>query len=399
MANSSDSRHVATGAQDGTVLIWGMAASLQNNTIELRCPSGDTNSSVTSLQFSPDGDLLAATQESGIFIWHVSDGSLITSVNPGLPVLSCLWRRDTQRQLSELSVLGTARDGSFFLSVTTTEKHHTPTTSRPTSDHGGSIPGMCSRNVDLPCLGIGYRSYAAVVRSYSGRFIAAFADEACMMWRRIGDTADSDYEFHELSYAGFFDTVIQDRTCAAKFFGSGEELLVAVSQNGTILWWDLSSFPISKLEPCGLLSLRPFFNSCLVINVVVSPLSSYLVVECYENMYNKTSSHIAILRSTNRMPGAPGVLGHGFSLQVVLHGHTFGVHAMHVSPCERYIALACNDGTIPLWDIRDGSIAWTFRDHDAPVTHLEFSPDMVSLISGDSHGKICIRHLSMYIRT
>ncbi|TFK78565.1 WD40 repeat-like protein, partial [Polyporus arcularius HHB13444] len=73
-----------------------------------------------------------------------------------------------------------------------------------------------------------------------------------------------------------------------------------------------------------------------------------------------------------------------------LHGHTAPVKALCISPCERYVATASEDTTARLWSTTDGSLIWTFREHDAAVTHILFSPDGRTLISADEDGEVCM---------
>ncbi|KAI0713010.1 WD40-repeat-containing domain protein, partial [Cerioporus squamosus] len=76
------------------------------------------------------------------------------------------------------------------------------------------------------------------------------------------------------------------------------------------------------------------------------------------------------------------------SLHLSLQGHAKPVMAACFSPCERYVATASEDTTMRLWSLGDGSLLWTFKDHDAAVLHLVFTPDGKSLVSADEDGRV-----------
>ncbi|KAI0696134.1 WD40-repeat-containing domain protein [Cerioporus squamosus] len=74
------------------------------------------------------------------------------------------------------------------------------------------------------------------------------------------------------------------------------------------------------------------------------------------------------------------------------------IKAACFSPCERYVATASVDHTVRLWSIGDGSLMWTFVNHDATVSHVVFSADGKTLVSADKSGRVCVHALCMFVR-
>ncbi|KAI0696138.1 WD40-repeat-containing domain protein, partial [Cerioporus squamosus] len=91
------------------------------------------------------------------------------------------------------------------------------------------------------------------------------------------------------------------------------------------------------------------------------------------------------------------LVAHG-SLVTSIEGHTSPIQAVCFSPCERYVATASIDRTARLWSVRDGSLLWTFVNHDATVSHVVFSADGKTLVSADKSGRVCVHALCMFVR-
>ncbi|TFK81423.1 WD40 repeat-like protein, partial [Polyporus arcularius HHB13444] len=88
MAVSPDSQYIATGANDGTVVIWSRATSPQRHLVETQCPA--RSGCVRALHFSDTGQLLAGMSQHEVFIWRV-DGSLISAARGPEENVACVW--------------------------------------------------------------------------------------------------------------------------------------------------------------------------------------------------------------------------------------------------------------------------------------------------------------------
>ncbi|TFK78711.1 WD40 repeat-like protein, partial [Polyporus arcularius HHB13444] len=84
MAASPDSRYIATGSTDGTVIIWRGATGPQKMLLEM--PRSAESKHVFSLHFSDTSEFLAGICAHNLLIWRVIDGVQVTSVGGVLPL-------------------------------------------------------------------------------------------------------------------------------------------------------------------------------------------------------------------------------------------------------------------------------------------------------------------------
>ncbi len=386
VAASPDSRYIATGDADGTIIIWTLTKSEWKSPLEIRCLQS-TVKSVVPLQFSNAGDFLAATSGSSVFIWRLTDLYLTISFG-GHPKLSSIWGCNTTFDYVDLSTLGTGH-GEISVSATTA-RIPTGSAGRPIDDTTQSITSVHSRRIVLGH-GNSINGYCGIARSSSGTIIVAFdaRDKTFSIWRRtVTDhtATTSEYDLHHLACS--YDGMSYCTTIA------GEELIVAGSRHGTILWWDISSFPLTTTEPSGALSLRlsPDSKACSVDRLYMSPSGSFLVAACTDCRMDSWESLgvLAVLRRADNIRV-------GFERpHILLHGHSSNIEAACISQCERYIATASRDTTVRLWSAKDGELLFMFVNHDAAVTHVAFSPDGRTLASADENGEVCLHDLSWF---
>ncbi len=103
MDTSPDGRYFATGADDGTVIVWSGATAPERTLVEMQCPA--ESQGVRSLHFSDTGDFLAGIcDHCSLLIWRVVDGVQVASM-PGTGWWrSCAWRSQSLDYLT-LSVI------------------------------------------------------------------------------------------------------------------------------------------------------------------------------------------------------------------------------------------------------------------------------------------------------
>ncbi len=370
-AASTDGRYVATGAADGTVVIWSATTFLETSLVEFQ-PSGGYYEPISSLSFSDTGNFLAATQGSDVHIWRISDNSPITSVRgPGSrgqdALFSCAWRRDSLEHVS-LSVFGYTN----YLWFTKAKVHSSWTYVHDAHYPASFTPPLYS-----------YSGMIFIVQSSTGRFVAEGFHTVCLI-KHMTASGGGYYNWPRcrLTYK-HSDEFDVDPTCA-NF--AGDDRFVICFSDGTIRWWDIvpsnfTTWPsdLPTVQPCGVLTLYP-----TATNLSASPLGSFLLAW---SSYGDTTVTL---------------LGRGLDDSVTPHtflrGHTGRVNAACVSGCERYVATASEDTTVRLWSVRDGSLFRMFVNHDAPATHVVLSPDGRILASGDRDGIVCLHVLSQFLR-
>ena len=60
------------------------------------------------------------------------------------------------------------------------------------------------------------------------------------------------------------------------------------------------------------------------------------------------------------------------TLQASLHGHLDYITDIDVSICNKYIASACKDGTVLIWDLEKCTIVDELPKHGASVNNIKF---------------------------
>ncbi len=370
MAASPDGRYIATGAHDGTVIVWSGTTVPERTLVDMQSLSEFDR--VLSLHFSDNSELLAGIRRRTFLIWRVVDGVKVTSIDVAGHWCSCAWTRQSLDDLTLSVVLSYLRD--------TRTVHVLPSgqvnISKPVPLWPDHIP---------PPYNEIFKRYNGlrIIKSSSGFWVAAWnmAAPGCYV-RRMADSIPAHETYHL-----DFGHPHSSATCASFI---GDTQLVVGFQDGSIRWWDISLSPLTTTEPCGVLLL--FHRGLAVVGLSMSRLGSLLVAWSSED-----NGGVAVLRRTKTRT-AQGRLADGFSLHFEVHRRT-KVTAACISPCERYVATAFNDSTIELWSTRDGECLWTFRDRgNRFATHFLFSPDGRFLASGDNEGIVRIRLLAMFVR-
>ncbi|RPD63589.1 WD40 repeat-like protein [Lentinus tigrinus ALCF2SS1-6] len=369
IAASPDGRHFATGAYDGTIIIWSTIAYPQKILIEI----SSSFRGISALAFSDTGDFLAAihtTDEHDVLtVWRVVDGSQLISTEDikQTRIRSCLWWRDDLDciHLSALAVPSCPDEVSEPL----------PVQLLFTSIHDTWNLTTSLMPLKSAILAESYELYPSdgqvyAVLSSDGRLAAVALDGysglGCWVWHTADPTA-----MHRLTITSY------GTPSSATFVG---DTLVIGFKDGTIRWWDLSSFPMATTGPRGTLTVRD--NGQGVLALSVSSAGSFLAA------WNYSNTSVTLVR---RYCG-------DFFPHISLQGHTDWVNAACFSPCERYIATASNDATVRLWSVMDGSLIWRFTDHSHEVMHVVFSGDGSTLASADCKGQVVLHPVSWFIR-
>ncbi|KAI1795736.1 WD40 repeat-like protein [Ganoderma leucocontextum] len=334
LAVSPDSRRIATGSWDSTIILWDSSGEIVHEWVAH--PGG-----VRSLAFSPDSQrLVSAGMDEKVAIWDLSGGGahkLATLAGHTHWVSSCAWSPDG-------SMIASACDEAGHKAVTVRlwdARTFAPRRVLAGRAHTKAIYFVCF--------------------SPDGRWLASGGDDRhCCVWA-VSSEADADADAdaphavlrghrHRLQAAAFHPdsvrlcTAAQDRTARIWRVDTGEELLVLRGHEGWV--YDVAFSP----------------NWALVL----------------------TASEDGTVKVWDADGGA---------MLLSLSGHEETVCSVCFSPCGRYFASAGEDMTVRLWRVRDGVCMETFDDHEGKVSKVAFSPDGRTLCSGAFDGTVFIRSL------
>ncbi|RPD56205.1 WD40 repeat-like protein [Lentinus tigrinus ALCF2SS1-6] len=381
IAASPDGRYFATGAEDGTIIIWSTIAYPQKSLIEI----SSSFRYVSTLAFSDTGDLLAAIYTDDhdvdvLTVWRVVDGSQLISTEyiKQTCIQSCVWQRDG---LDRIHLSALAVESSFSHKVSEPLPVQLLFTS--VDNTGNLITSFIpfKSTIFAASNNRGCRQLYAVLSS-DGRLAAVVpknggSELGCLVWH----TADPT-EMHRLT--------IPSNLIPSSVTFVGDTLVIGLD-DGTIQWWDLSSFPLATTgPPGGTLTVRD--NGQGVSGLSASPAGSFLAAwgpwGPGEYIWSPTSVTLFRKHCGDFLP------------HVSLQGHTNEVTAACFSSCEQYIATASyTDATVRLWSVTDGSLIWRFTDYSTEVMHVVFSGDGSTLALAYYKGQVVLHPVSRFVRS
>jgi WD40 repeat protein len=126
-----------------------------------------------------------------------------------------------------------------------------------------------------------------------------------------------------------------------------------------------------------------------LLNVQGSDAGSYTVV--VSNQYNSVTSTPAILAVT--------IVGGPPNLAWASGGHADEINNVAFSPDGTLLASACDDHTIKLWRVSDGTLVKTLFGHFNDVRAVAFSPDGTRLVSGGKDGYVILWNIASGVAT
>ncbi|TFK85746.1 WD40 repeat-like protein, partial [Polyporus arcularius HHB13444] len=191
-----------------------------------------------------------------------------------------------------------------------------------------------------------------VTISPDSRWVASFTstDQSVIVWRIADGLVIYDWHYPQ--------------TVGLEFSQDGRYLgICTTTEDGIIRIWNVDEDSMDILVDDA---------KCSMLNMVFSPDGKYIACP-----------HLRALRIWSALTGDT-VLSREIDISICQT--TF-------SPDSRWLALACEDGTVRLWDIRLMSCVASFRAHDTVITSLAFSPYGDILCSGARDGTVHIHRL------
>lgn len=79
--------------------------------------------------------------------------------------------------------------------------------------------------------------------------------------------------------------------------------------------------------------------------------------------------------------------------RAVFSGHSGSIEALSITPDAEHVITGSRDGTIQMWELESGRRVAGFSG-EAPITDLELSFDGMSIVAGDSAGRVLILQVS-----
>jgi WD40 repeat protein len=354
-AFSSDGRHVLSGSDDNTLILWDVGTGEP-----LRTFTGHAGR-VSAVAFSPDGRrALSASADMTLALWDVGTGEpLRTFKGHAGPVTAVVFSPDGRHALSgsldHTLILWDVGTGKPLRTFTGHTNWVRAVAFSP--DGRNALSGSWDRTLILWDVGSGESvrtfgghadSVHAVAFSPDGRHVLSGSDDnTLILWDACSSRPVRTFKGHA------------DAVHAATFSPDGRHALSGSLDNTLILW------DVETGEP-----LRTFKGHTRSVNAVAfSPDGQHAVSGSWDKtliLWNVGSSEP--LRT--------------------IKGHTDSVHTVTFSPDGRLALSGSFDNTLILWDAGSGEPLRTLKGHTDKVRAVAFSPDGRQALSGSNRALI-----------
>ncbi len=395
---SPDGHILASGGEDGTILLWHRSTGAQKVLTKSAKP-------VSNLAFSPDGKTIASGSRGSIRFWDTITGEEKDALT-GLPghINNLSFSPDGKTIVSV-----TWGDGEVCISNIITGKPQKTFTVRMTdnvfsvafSSDGKIVAiGNSDGNIYLSDLNTGKlmrkltghsEDVQRVVFSPDGKTLASssYLDETVRIW----DVHTGEQKRTLTEHTGDIEGLA--------FSPDGKILASSGSGDGTIRFWDVRTGD-EKHAVTG--------HADYVYSVAFNPDEKFFASGYADGSIRfwdaETGLHLKTFKETNydasplvfSLDGKTLACADGLNIRLQdagtgeekmrLTGHTWGMHSMVLSPDGDVLASGSEDTTIRLWDMHTGEHKRTLNGHKHRVYSVAFSPDGKTLASGSDDNTI-----------
>ncbi len=403
LAFSPDGHILASGGEDGTILLWHRSTGAQK--VLTKSPE-----SVSNLAFSPDGKTIANGSRGTIRFWDTITGEEKDALT-GLPghINNLSFSPDGKTIVSV-----TCGDGEVCISNIITGKPQKTFTVRMTdsvfsvafSPDGKIVAiGNSDGNIYLSDLNTEKLKFILtghsedvqrVVFSPDGRTLASssYLDETVRIWNV--DTGEHRRTLTE--HTGDIEGLA--------FSPDGKTLASSGSGDGTIRFWDVHTGDEKH-------AVRGHTDD--IFSVAFNPDGKSVASGYADGSIRfwdaETGRHLKTFKQPNydasplvfSLDGKTLACADGLNIRLQdagtgeekmrLTGHTWGTHSMALSPDGDILASGSEDTTIRLWDMHTGEHKRTLNGHKHRVYSVAFSPDGKTLASGSDDNTIRLWHV------
>ncbi|WP_088243513.1 eIF2A-related protein [Calothrix rhizosoleniae] len=377
VAFSPDRQRIVSGSNDRKLKLWDLKG---NQIASFRAHDAG---GVKSVAFSPDGQrIVSGSWDSTIRLWDLK-GNPIGEPFQGHngPVLSVAWNPDGQHIISsssdktlriwdvddDLSKSFQGHDGQIFSVAFTPDGLNIIT---------GGEDGMVrmwdlnGNQVSKPFIA-DKKGVKSIDISPNGKFIVTGGEDSIVrLWDLNGNPVGKPFLGHQIGRP-FQD--VDCRGVSSVVFSPDSKQIASGSSDGTVRLWDLQGD-----------RLHPPFQIATEFQVYNKSLQSYKHLIC-SVVFSPDGQFIAVA-SEDKTIGIWDLKGDPVSK--TFKGHSSAVRSVKFSPDGQLLLSGSSDKTLRLWDLEGNPIGEPFQGHSGGVLSVAFSQDGKRIISGSWDGTV-----------
>jgi WD40 repeat protein len=352
---------LASASEDGTVRLWDLHGSLLNTVTE------DYFDKVWDISFSPDGQMLASSTQWNLKLWSPDGTELEEIIHYSEPIITGCVSFSPNGQM-----LASTYDTTGTLLLCSLDSNEVPTLPEQEAlavsfSPDGQFLACATQDGTVEVIALNsstrktfklyspekYNGIASVSFSPDGQKLASVNSGTVILWS-LDETRPEDYFDHA------------DIVNSVSFSPNGQ-MLASASRDKTVKLWSLDGTELQTLRG-------------------------------HSSDINKAS-----FSSDGRVLASAGQDGtvRLWSLEnrkvPTLRGHSKGINKISFSSDGQMLASASDDGTVKLWSLPEGTELYTFPEHkdsigkyNSHVRRVSFSPYGQTLVSCCDRGNVKI---------